>query len=71
MMAADCQTENDIIDVLKSKTRDMPPLVRSHLAYLAGRVRRDRSSEMLGVLKQISSIPKAGAAQPTKARKQR
>ena len=63
IMTADRNTERDLIDVLRAKPRDMPTLVRSHLAYLAGRVRRDRRAEMLNFLRQIGN-PRQGHVAP-------
>jgi nucleoside phosphorylase/5'-deoxynucleotidase YfbR-like HD superfamily hydrolase len=55
IMLSDTKIERDVIEVIKSKYRQMPTLGKSHFAYLAGRVRKDKASEMLDLLGKIDS----------------
>lgn len=55
IMLADGDTERTVIEVIKHRHKSMPTLGKSHFAYLAGRVRKDHATEMLGLLEKIEN----------------
>jgi nucleoside phosphorylase/5'-deoxynucleotidase YfbR-like HD superfamily hydrolase len=63
IMRADPEVESLIVDFILRRQEQLGPLARSHCAYLAGRVSRNRARDMIRLLREMQeSLPGDGTA---------